>query len=141
MKYALDSNVAFKWLVKEALSDKAELLRLDFQNGIHQLIAPDILPVEVVHALTRAERQGRVTQAEGAVLYSDLMTNLPLLHPYIPLLPRAYEISSQMRVGVYDCLHISLAEQEKCDLITADDKLLKALQAAFPFIRHLSTLP
>jgi predicted nucleic acid-binding protein len=141
MKYVLDSSVGFKWLVVEPLSDKAELLRQDYQNGIHELVSPDVFPVEVTHALTRAERQGRITPVEGAKLYIDLMTSLPRLFPYLPFLPGAYEISSQMRVGVYDCLYVAVAEQEKCDLITADDKMIKNLQGVFPFIKHLSTLP
>ena len=141
MKYVLDSSVGFKWLVTEPLSDKAELLRQDYQNGIHELVSPDVFPVEVTHALTRAERQGRITSVEGAKLYMDLMTSLPRLCPYLSFLPRAYEISSQMRVGVYDCLYVAVAEQEKCDLITADDKMIKNLQGQFPFIKHLSTLP
>lgn len=57
MKYVLDASVAFKWLVTEADSVKALRLRDDFRNGIHELLAPDVLPIEVAHALTRAERQ------------------------------------------------------------------------------------
>jgi len=34
-----------------------------------------------------------------------------------------------------------LAEREKCELITADDKLLKNLQPQFPFLVLLSSLP
>ncbi len=141
MKYILDSRVGFKMLVKENLSDKAELLRQDYRNGIHELLSPDIFPIEVIHALTRAERQARITPTEGAKLYIDLMTTLPKLYPYIPLLPRAYEISSQMRIGAYDCLYVALAEQEKCELVTVDDKLVRNLQVQFPFIKHLSTFP
>ena len=62
MKYVLDSSVAFKWVIVEALSDKAQLVRDDYRNKIHELLSPDILPVEIAHALTRAERQGRITQ-------------------------------------------------------------------------------
>jgi predicted nucleic acid-binding protein len=141
MKYVVDSSVGFKWLVIEPLSDKAELLRQDYRNGIHELIAPDIFPGEVTHALTRAERQKRITPAQGAALYIDLMTTLPKLSPYIPQLPRAYEISSNMQVGVFDCVYVALAEQEACELVTADDRLVRSLRAQFPFIRHLSTLP
>lgn len=45
-----------------------------------------------------------------------------------------------MRVGVYDCLYVALAERAKCDFVTADDKLVKKLQPQFPFIKHLSTM-
>ena len=76
MNYVLDSSVAFKWLVPETDTPKALRLLDDFDNGIHDLIAPDILPVEVVHALTRAERQGRITPADGIVLLKDLFKQL-----------------------------------------------------------------
>jgi len=46
-----------------------------------------------------------------------------------------------MRVGVYDCLYVALAEREGCELITADDKLVKNLQPHFPFIVPLASLP
>ena len=31
--------------------------------------------------------------------------------------------SSTMRIGVYDCIYVALAEQEKCELVTADATL------------------
>jgi len=40
MKYVLDASVAFKWVVPEPDSDKANLLRDDFRNGIHELLDP-----------------------------------------------------------------------------------------------------
>ncbi len=141
MKYVLDANVAFKWAVVEADTPKARQLRDDHQNGIHEVLAPDIFPVEIAHGLTRAERQGRITPAEGAAFLQQIMKAAPPLHPYIPLLPRAYAISSAMRVGVYDCLYVALAEQESCELVTADDKLIKNLGPAFPFIVSLASLP
>src|ERR1700676_162036 len=127
MKYVLDSSVAFKWLFPEANTDKALRLLGAYQNAIHDLLSPDILPVETTHALTRAERQGRVTPARGMQLFIDLLNQLPQLHPFLPLLPRAYANSSSMRQGVYDCLYVALAEREQCELVTADDRLVKNL--------------
>jgi predicted nucleic acid-binding protein len=63
------------------------------------------------------------------------------LHPYLPLLRRAFEIASQMRVGVYDCLYVALAEREACACVTADDRLVRNLQPTFPFVVSLGSLP
>ena len=60
MRYVLDSSVALKWVLPEPLSDKARQLRTDFENAALELLAPDILPVECGHALTRAERRGLI---------------------------------------------------------------------------------
>jgi predicted nucleic acid-binding protein len=141
MKYVIDASVALKWLVPEVDTDRALRLLDGFQNAIHDLIAPDILPVETTHALTRAERQGRITTARGNQLFIDFLNQLPQLHSCLPLLPKAYALSSTVRQGVYDSLYVALAEREQCELVTADDKLVKNMQAAYPFIIALSSLP
>jgi predicted nucleic acid-binding protein len=141
MRHVLDASVGFKWAVVEPLSDKARQLRDDYRTGTIELFAPDVFPLEIAHALTRAERQGRITPAEGALLLADVLTTAPQLFPSLRLLPRAYAISSQMRIGVHDCLDVALAEQEGCELITADDRLVRALQAGYPFIVPLASLP
>lgn len=141
MNYVLDSSVAFKWEVTEPLSDKANLLRDDFRNKVHELVSTDFFPLELAHAFTRAERQGRIPIGNAKVFWSDAMTTVPLLHPALRLATRAIDTSSQLRIGVYDCLYVALAEREKCDFVTADDKLVNNVQKLFPFVRHLSTLP
>jgi predicted nucleic acid-binding protein len=141
MKYVLDSSVAFKWVVPEDDSDKANRLRDDFRKGIHQLFAPEFFPFELAHALTRAERQGRIPVGQAKLFWGDAMSTPPGLLPVLPLAGRAIDISSQARVGVYDCLYVALAEQEKCEFVTADDKLVKNLQAMFPFLIDLKSLP
>jgi predicted nucleic acid-binding protein len=141
MRYVLDSSVALKWFLAEPDSDKALRLRDDARAGVHELLAPDFFPVEVTHAITRAERQGRITPAEGTSFVADLLAELPALHPSVPLLPRAYVLSSLSRHGVYDCMYVALAEREGCELVTADDKLVKNLSAQFPFLVPLASMP
>ena len=99
MKYVLDSSVAFKWVVTEADTDKALRLRDAFQKGVHELIAPDVFHVEVGHALTRAERQGRIIPPNGWAAWLSVMADCPQLHTSIPLMPRGYAISSSVRSG------------------------------------------
>ncbi len=141
MKYVLDSCVAFKWVMPESLSDKALPIRDCYRQSLHQLLAPDVFPLEIGHALTRAERQGRISTAAGWALWQGVMVDAPVLHPSLSLVPRAYAISSTVRIGIYDCLYVALAEKESCELLTADDKLVKNLQPIFPFITSLASLP
>lgn len=141
MRYILDSSVGFKTLVAETDSSKAQQLCDDYRQGIQELLAPDVFPVEIAHSITRAERQARITPTQGALLLTDMLNRLPRIYPSLPLLPRAYTISSVARIGVYDCLYVALAEREGCELVTADDKLIKNLQVRFPFIVSLASLP
>ncbi len=140
MKYIIDSSVALKWVLAEPDSAKANQHRDEFRNAVHELLAPEVFEVEIAHALTRAERQGRIAVGHAGVLWADVMSTPPQLEPAGPLLPRAIAISSAMRVGAYDCLYVALAEQEKCELVTADEKLITKLQPSFPFILSLLSL-
>ena len=141
MKYVLDCSVAFKFVVAEKDSEKANLLRDDFRAGIHELICPDIFSGELGHALTKAERKAQITVGAALRLWSKVMATPPRQIPSLAITYRAIEISSLTRVGVFDCLYVALAEQERCELVTADGRLVKTLQARFPFIVSLATLP
>jgi len=141
MRYTLDSSVAIKWVLPEIDSDKAIRLRDDIHGGVHKLIAPDVFPIEVAHALTRAERQGRIPVGDAIVLWSDVMGTISNFARSGVLLRRAIAVSSRHRVGVYDCLYVALAERRKATLVTADDRLVANLRPHFPFIVHLSALP
>ena len=139
MRYVLDSSVALKWLLPEPHTDKALRLRDDARNSVHEFLAPDIFPLEVLNSLTKAERTKRINVGDGYALWQSLLTDLPALHPHGVLLDRAYKIGSQARLAVYDCLYVALAEGEKCEFITADDRLVKNLQPTFPFVVSLSS--
>jgi len=141
MIYVLDSNISLKWVLTEADSDKARRLRTEFVNQIHELLSPDVFPIEVAHALARAERRGVIPQGDADRLLTNVLSTPPQFHPYLPLLKRALDMASKARIGVYDCLYVALAEQEGCRLLTADDRLVRTLQPTFPFITALGSLP
>jgi predicted nucleic acid-binding protein len=141
MKYSLDSNIGLKWVLNEPDSLKAVRLRDDFSRGLHELIAPDIFPVEVAHGIARAERRGIINTGDGSRSLADVITFLPDLYSSLALLPRAFEIASSARHGVYNCLYIALAEREGCEFVTADEVLVNKFQFQFPFIVRLSSLP
>ena len=137
MKAVLDASVAIKTVLPEQDSDKAVALKNDFVNQLHEFVAPDVFPIEVAHAISRAGRRGILKPAEGTQALRDILQILLDLHVSLTLLPRAFEISSQLRIGVYDCLYLALAERENIPLITADQRLLS--QKGFPMI-DLATL-
>lgn len=128
MKYILDASVALKWVLNEPHSDEARRLRDDFRKKVHDLLAPDTFVAEIGHALTRAERKGVIQPPMAAAFFSDVLSTPPILHHFVALMPRAMSLSSQMRIGVYDCLYVALAEREQCKVMTSDHRLL----AVFP---------
>jgi predicted nucleic acid-binding protein len=90
--------------------------------------------------LTKAERQKLIPVGDAHLLIQDILNTPPVLYAIDPLFYRAVQISSQTRSGFCDCLYVALAEQENCELVTADDKLINALQGQFAFLRSLAAL-
>lgn len=138
MKYILDASVALKWVLSEADSPIANKLRDEFNHQTHELLAPDTLPVEIAHALTRAERKGLIPKGHAAVLFADVFTPAPDLRSHLDVLARAIDLSSDARIGVYDCLYVALAEREQCLVVTADQRLITLFAAQ---TIALATLP
>lgn len=126
MKLVLDSSVALKTVLPEVDSGRAVRLIADYKRGFHELLAPDFFPVEVGHALTRAERQKRIQPPDGWRFWNSIMADAPALLAYLPVMPVAFSLSSTMRLGLYDCLYIALARRESCRVVTADQRLLSA---------------
>src|SRR5262245_52099787 len=77
MKYVIDASVGFKWLVAEPDSDKAIRLRDDYNNGLHELLAPDHFPIEIGNILAICERTGRIGKDEAAAFFADLLQYCP----------------------------------------------------------------
>ena len=140
MKYILDASVALKWVFQEQDSDKAQQIRTEFQQGLHELLAPEIFPIEIAHVLSKACRTNQITPQRAEADLASIYSDLPQLFPSIPLLPRAFEISLQSRTGIYDCLYLALSEREQCELLTADMKLINSLQKKFPLLVSLSSI-
>src|SRR4051794_14212449 len=123
MRYVLDASVALCWVMPRPLSPKALLLRDEYRQQIHQLIAPSIYPNEIANALTKSERQKLIPVGDARLLSRDVLSTAPILYGTGAIFSRAIDISSQTRAGFYDCLYIALAENEGIELVTADDKL------------------
>jgi hypothetical protein len=47
MKYVLDSCVAFKTLLVEQDSSKAQRLCEEYEHNVHELLSPDVFPMEI----------------------------------------------------------------------------------------------
>ena len=141
MKYVLDVSAALCWVLPRPTSPHAIRLRDGFSHGVHDLIAPSVFLAEAASALTKAERQKLIPIGQSRYLLANILTAPPAMFSYEPLLPRALDISSQTRSGLYDCLYVALAERESCELVTDDQKLIANLGPHFPFIVPLASLP
>jgi predicted nucleic acid-binding protein len=142
MRDVIDCSTAVKWEVNEPDSAKAIRLRDGCRAGTHELLAPDIFPVEVSNALYIAELRGSIAPGRFEHHLADVLNVNPILYRSTSLLPRAAAIIRRgtVRISIYDCLYVAPAEREGCPLVTADRRLIQSLQAVYPFIEDLATL-
>ncbi|MGB2624734.1 MAG: type II toxin-antitoxin system VapC family toxin [Candidatus Acidiferrum sp.] len=138
----VDASVAIKWLSPfrlEVLAPHARGLLARWQQGAAELIAPDLIWLEIANAHWKAVRQNRCTvpeaQASLATLHAQKLTTMPSKQ-FIDL---ALRIALQHGRTVYESLYVALAHTLSCELITADEKLVNTLSGYFP-VRWLGAL-
>jgi predicted nucleic acid-binding protein len=139
MKYVLDANVATARVLAYPHSTNAIRFRDDYRKQIHELISPSTFLGEVASALTKAERQKIIKTGEARRLLSIVLGAAPVFVPYEPLTYEATDISSRTRSSFYDCLLLTLAKHENCEVMTGDEKFVRNVQQQYPFVRSIST--
>ncbi len=134
----VDASLAFKWLVQEEHSDKADALgRLWASQGTRRA-APYFMPVEVVNALHRRVVQAEMSVHDGVRLIERLLSSGLELHETPNLHGRALELASRLNQGaVYDAHYLALAETLGCDLWTADEKFYRTASPVTDNVRWI----
>jgi predicted nucleic acid-binding protein len=115
----LDASVALKWFLAEPESGDALAIR-----SSNDIIAPDLIIIEVLNGLWKSWRLSRVSQPQVYLAAQSLSSHFSRLVPANELAPRAAEISLALDHPAYDCFYIALAERENVIVITADKRLL-----------------
>jgi predicted nucleic acid-binding protein len=89
-----------------------------------QLVAPELVDLEVVSTLRRAARAGRLDKRRSGQALEDL-ASLPLGRvSHLSLLPRVWELRDNLTA--YDAAYVALAEALNALLLTADGGMGKA---------------
>ena len=125
MSWVVDAGIAVKWVIPEVLSDLADRVR----DGTEDVLAPDLLLVEVANALWRKTTAREISAREADAAFDLVRRSGIDLRPAGPLLPRAMDLARRLDHPVYDCVYLALAEREKASFVTADQRLLRRLSA------------
>ncbi len=132
----LDASVVLKWFVPEVHSDAARRLL----DAPHQYLAPDLLFPEAGNAIWKKVRRGELTPEEAQRLVADLSRVAVDTIATRGLIADAYALAGATGRSVHDSTYVALAVRLETQLITADDRLERAL-AAHPMIAaHVCTI-
>ena len=126
----IDSSVVFKWFGRGEIDrDLAvKLLNSHISKKI-QLIVPDLIFYEIANAwatksaLSAVEIEANLSKLEEA--------NLKVEQIGFKFIKQAVVFSKKYHVSVYDAAYAILAQEKKCDLITADDKFADKINLTF----------
>jgi predicted nucleic acid-binding protein len=133
MSLIVDASVAVKWIADEPGSSVARTLG----DRADDLIAPELVIVEVGNALWKKCRQGILGRPQAAAGLLQLPRLFGHLHSDLTLSARALEIAHDAQHPIYDCFYIALAERESAPLITADERQLAIARRAKVKVQRL----
>lgn len=138
----VDANVVAKLYLKdEQDTDKADLLFSRFRRGEIHLVAPRVITYEVPAVIKRGAARAEVGEEtwRAAIQSFELLESKGLL--IIDDSDAKYEairLAINYRCFYFDALYLLLAEDLGCPFITADGKLLRALQGRVPYLISLA---
>ncbi len=89
-----------------------------------QLVAPELIDLEVVSAWRRLVSVGDIDERRATLALGDLRSLRIDRSPHGPLLERCWELRHNLTV--YDAAYVALAELMDLDLLTGDRRLAEA---------------
>jgi predicted nucleic acid-binding protein len=119
----VDASVAVQWIADEA--DAGQALALLDRND---LIAPELLAVEVGSALRRKLQHGEIEASQLTEGLKLLFGRVDIQRHTPELIERAIATSVAMSHPVYDCVYVALAEILGATFVTRDIELTKRMR-------------
>ncbi len=124
-KYVVDANVAVKWVLEEIHSEAASRLL----NNSHILLVPDFFFSEVGNIFWKQVRFGTATLEEAKFNLNQIAMTPIQVYQSKFLVSSALEIAVRVQQAVYDCVYLALAVAQGCQMVTADERFVNALQS------------
>ena len=138
IELVIDASVVLKWyLMDEECGQEAFSILEQHVAGDVALLAPTILPYEVLNALLVAERRDRI--AEGVTeeaFYGFLELQINFLDPFVDYLDTLTLARSYHR-SIYDESYISLAKKNNIDFVTGDKRLFNAVKDKLKWVKWI----
>lgn len=129
----VDASVVIKWFLPEVHGEAARRLLA----APHQYLAPDLLFPEVGNVIWKKIRRGELTPRDGQRLAADLATVAVEAVASRVLLSDAVALAVATGLTVYDATYLALAVRLDTVLVTADERLGRAVAAAPTAAAHV----
>ncbi len=130
----VDTSIIYKWFAEQEEDHPLSLQLLEkYLLGKEEIIIPDLLLYELTNAwCTKTELD--LMQITNNLNQFETY-ELPMVTVSFPLLHEASHFARAHKISVYDAVYAVLAENNGCDLITADRRFVT--QVNLPFVKLL----
>jgi predicted nucleic acid-binding protein len=122
----LDASVAAKAFITEPGSDVARALIASNTR----VVAPDFVLAELANVAVKRFRRGDISRAVAEDMVAMSRSAFDETISVESLTIPAFALAVDCGLSTYDALYVALAELRACDLVTADARLIAAVQAA-----------
>ena len=134
----VDANLIIWSLAPFPLSAPAKALLRTLQQTQTTLIAPARLAFEVTASLRRLVYLKQIAPEEGEEAFQRFLRMPVRLSHRKPLFPLAWELAKRFnRSCAYDTVYLALAQLDRCDFWTADEKLYHAVKDHLPWVHWI----
>lgn len=125
----LDASVILKWFVAEEGSENALRFRDRHVSGEERIIVPPLLFYEIANVLRYQEQ---LPDDELLTLFEILKDfEISTIYPSFSEFEETMLYARSKKISVYDAAYIVLARNIGCELITADQRLVRTVDESF----------
>ena len=119
-------------LVASVVNSGSDTRWVDAAFAGEYLACPELALAEATNILRRMEISGRISRADAASAYDNLLEIEIELHPFAPYAERIWELRNNLTI--YDAWYVALAESLDCSLVTLDRRLSRATGPNCPIL-------
>lgn len=125
----IDTSVVFKWIAIEEQSNPALTLLSKILTQNEEVFAPDILLYELSNVLATKTK----LNIKEIKLAWQLFRSFPIriIAPSPGFIEKSIQFAKNYSISVYDASYVVLAKEKRCQLITADQKLVDRVNLSF----------
>ena len=133
----LDSSVAAKWVFAESLAVEAKCIQTAVRWRRMGVVVPDSFFIECVSVAYHKLRQGLANREQATRALRILHQTPARVVAVGDLGERVLAWASDLGVSAWDAAYLAVAEQEQCELWTADKELAYRARQQIEWVRLL----
>lgn len=135
-KICVDACLVVAWLVPTDRTPEVQAFWDRVLAEETDLIGPPLLFAETLSALRKLVYFGKINAANGDEMRRDFLDmGIRQLNP-APMYPLAWDMAKRFNLpNVYDLLYVALAQLERCDFWTVDQRLINSVGDAVSWTR------